>query len=637
MSRFIYKQVVGDSGFREVQPTQDAEHWITVHPNGKQHKGSPVLINGAGQIIGGAGGKLTGKFVKPTSKSKARPGTEQQNAPSIWLGPAQKQATKPAAAKPAAPPAQAPKAATTTTAPKPAATPTAKPAATTQPTTTTTTQPPQSGTHQGPSNTTMPTTQLSAQEAYEKKKAEWQQKSAEAFKQSESAKTKEEHIAAMNAHAEMHKKWKSWMNTKNANEHAKQYHVHKKEAARLAREEVKAKRKVEGVSHLEQFYSGKTPEQISTHLSGKYNLAFSNGVSSSIEKQLKELNWQFHYPKPGQPKLEGKEYLEKSEELRKQLSSDPTYRLKGVTPIDITTNTASAKAMRQMLGHLDRSLELLEATGFNIKDVLAKTKVQFVSATTGKHNGVAWQRGMNDEQSYFAVHPIKRGKEDIEQVAAAKARAEAGQARWSVSSASDDPARATIVHELAHAVGLNGKVNSPKRLQDILSRMFPGDLKGMREWIRSNISEYATSNIKETDAELAAMVTDPNYKRGTLPKELEAHVDWLFNRNGAGEVRNVPQQEKKQPPKPIDFTQTSASIRNTLKTANVKARVRVAPGGGVIQVFIPPNETFTREEQRTILETAKQAGLSFVRGLQIDPDQYLANKTEFNFYPNPQR
>ena len=51
-----------------------------------------------------------------------------------------------------------------------------------------------------------------------------------------------------------------------------------------------------------------------------------------------------------------------------------------------------------------------------------------------------------------------------------------------------------------------------------------------REWIRENISEYATSNIHELDAELAAMVTDPDYKRGTLPKQLEDHVDWLFER-----------------------------------------------------------------------------------------------------------
>lgn len=46
-----------------------------------------MLINGAGQIIGGAGGKLTGKFVKPKSKSEGRAGTEGQHAPAIWLGP----------------------------------------------------------------------------------------------------------------------------------------------------------------------------------------------------------------------------------------------------------------------------------------------------------------------------------------------------------------------------------------------------------------------------------------------------------------------------------------------------------------------------------------------------------------------
>ena len=116
MSKLMYKRVVGAVGFT------DAEHWITLHPNGKGNgKGQPALINGAGQIIGGAGGKLNGKVVSPKSKSPERRGTETQHAPAIWLGPAKKEppptpapkARKPIAkptAKPEAPKAEQPKA-----------------------------------------------------------------------------------------------------------------------------------------------------------------------------------------------------------------------------------------------------------------------------------------------------------------------------------------------------------------------------------------------------------------------------------------------------------------------------------------------------------------------------------------------
>lgn len=58
----------------------DAEHWVTLH-GGKtsegEHTGTPVLIDGSGRIIGGAGGKLTGKTldrVKSKSKDVEKPG-----------------------------------------------------------------------------------------------------------------------------------------------------------------------------------------------------------------------------------------------------------------------------------------------------------------------------------------------------------------------------------------------------------------------------------------------------------------------------------------------------------------------------------------------------------------------------------
>lgn len=53
----------------------DAEHWITVHPNGREEKGEPLLIEGSNGhyvVKGGAGGKLNGKVVNPKSMSKGK-------------------------------------------------------------------------------------------------------------------------------------------------------------------------------------------------------------------------------------------------------------------------------------------------------------------------------------------------------------------------------------------------------------------------------------------------------------------------------------------------------------------------------------------------------------------------------------
>ena len=187
--------------------------------------------------------------------------------------------------------------------------------------------------------------------------------------------------------------------------------------------------------------------------------------------------------------------------------------------------------MREVITHVDNAMENLAAQGFDIKKALSKADVHFVAGSTGAAHGHAWGGNMFGEgkTGYFSISPSKRGKFNQEQADRHAARVAAGEPRWSVSSSSKDQTRATIVHELAHALGLREGIESHKRLGGILEKMHP-NFADRRKWIRENISEYATKNIKETDAELAAMVTEPDYKRGTLPKELEDHVDWLFER-----------------------------------------------------------------------------------------------------------
>ena len=54
----------------------DGERWITVHPNGKENKGSPVKIDGeTGEVLAGMGGKFTGKHISAVPKR----GKEEQH------------------------------------------------------------------------------------------------------------------------------------------------------------------------------------------------------------------------------------------------------------------------------------------------------------------------------------------------------------------------------------------------------------------------------------------------------------------------------------------------------------------------------------------------------------------------------
>lgn len=70
---------------------QDAAKWITVHPNGKgltktgeKAKGQPVLIDGeTGEVLGGMGGKFTGRHISAVPKR----GKEEQHGAqlAIWF------------------------------------------------------------------------------------------------------------------------------------------------------------------------------------------------------------------------------------------------------------------------------------------------------------------------------------------------------------------------------------------------------------------------------------------------------------------------------------------------------------------------------------------------------------------------
>lgn len=82
----------------------------------------------------------------------------------------------------------------------------------------------------------------------------------------------------------------------------------------------------------------------------------------------------------------------------------------------------------------------------------------------------------------------------------------------------------------------------------------------------------------------------------------------------------------------MTITEKAAHLRSRIKHAGIKARVRVAPGGGSIQVNAPAfGVEFDENAQRQIRFIAKVIGYTLVRGMEINVEQ-MTNPCEFNFY-----
>lgn len=78
---------------------------------------------------------------------------------------------------------------------------------------------------------------------------------------------------------------------------------------------------------------------------------------------------------------------------------------------------------------------------------------------------------------------------------------------------------------------------------------------------------------------------------------------------------------------PMGLTQMAAHIRKRVKYEGIKARVRVAPGGGFIQVFpVTYDAVFSEADQRTIRHIAQCNRLTKPRGEPID----LERMTDFH-------
>jgi uncharacterized protein len=482
------------------------DRWITVHPHGKEVKpGQPVLLSEGGEVLGGMGGRFTGKHIKDVRGGKREPPAPTKGAHEL-ASEAAEAATKHA------------EAAGTAQAHSDAGTAHFKAM-----------QAHYEHAHGQPAG--------AAWEAYmhHHKESERHNAIAEGIAKHEAAKqdyedkaknanelsTKanqsgvyEDHLEAYKAHIraqeaaedladavddpDQRKKYQDA-----AAMHGEQYRHHGKERSRLiqeqmdkAKKEAKTKKKEFGKTEAATRFVGSSVADITEHFKSNYGLGFANATDR------------------------------------------PTRYVRSAKDVDVTAKGAASKSVRQTLGRVDEALKTLISSGFRIKEELAKHKVQFASATVGKSMGLAWQDPVTGIGN-FAISPKLTDPALMERQRQFTAqRLKAGKPRftWGADQSDEEQVRSTIVHELAHALGLQKSKESPHRLLDILKKLVPGEgTEGQiarGRWVKQNISEYAGTNIKETDAELAAMVTSPFYKRGTLPKELEDHVDWLFNHEG---------------------------------------------------------------------------------------------------------
>ena len=81
----------------------------------------------------------------------------------------------------------------------------------------------------------------------------------------------------------------------------------------------------------------------------------------------------------------------------------------------------------------------------------------------------------------------------------------------------------------------------------------------------------------------------------------------------------------------MNTKQMTAHLRNRIKVAGVKARVRFWPDGQ-IQVFAPAyGVEFSEDEQRAVRHIAVCNRLTLIRAQPINVEQ-MTNPTEFSFY-----
>ena len=477
------------------------EHWITVHPNGKDHKGDALLIEGSSDggytVKGGAGGKLNGETITPKSMSNGRLSGASAPAASGREGHEAAYNKSHGAAKAA---------------------------------------------EEGPTHREhLASAMRSAEQVHEHARKAAEAATAVADATSAGAKTTEQHGLANKAHNDAVTAWMDASNWAKRAENGRAAeaqvmarhhslkageHLYKYRLAQR-REENKAKTEKfqqSAVGHekaqVEKRFEKSSLDDITKHFKDNHGLDFQNGSNAGkAHKAAKKAFYKDWSALSNEQKQHRVDELNALNAAARASGPMP----KSHTPHDLTDGSANAKASRKALGHLADALEHLESQGYDVKAALANAPVTFHPGSTGKAIGHAWQVG---GRGHLGLSGAKTNDEwHAEQEKRNEARAARGKGPWIVGH----DFRTVAIHELAHAIGMQAHVNSPEKLQQTLKALIPDPTERAR-FVLDNISEYGASNRYETDAELAAKVTHPTYVKGSLPKELEDHVADLFHK-----------------------------------------------------------------------------------------------------------
>ena len=210
----------------------------------------------------------------------------------------------------------------------------------------------------------------------------------------------------------------------------------------------------------------------------------------------------------------------------KQLSKyqDPHHH-QGIQGINIEDSDQPSDNQRTMLGHLNSTCAQLAKRGYNIKSVAKANNTKMYMGTPEDQDEIEGTSWVDSDSSYFCVsHSVLSGERFAKfQKARATMKMKDGVRQcttWLAKTAAEY-IQIVTTHELALSVGGS---EAADRLVDILI-----DLNLDRIWFGNKVSRYGTVNKYVMNAELAAYVTNLHYETGTLPKELEAHVKWLFS------------------------------------------------------------------------------------------------------------
>jgi phage-related protein (TIGR01555 family) len=358
-------------------------------------------------------------------------------------------------------------------------------------------------------------------------------KSAEAHKAAAQA-----HIAALKAHeaARENPRVVSLLEQ----HHRKQYVDHMKKFEAIDNKERAAARvdtyfspeQKTRLANIEKKYASTPVEDIKTDLHNRFGLNFRDGGDAAT-KAYNEAYWTHSKTQAGMTdgqRDESEANVAKLRDIARQASVGNVGKLQHHS-MNATDKLGAkhAENARKALGHVSAALEHLESSGFNIKEVLSRNNIAFVPGTASQYGGISWQ---HNGTGHFNLSSSKINPTDLSQYAnTAKQRAEKGLPKWTADAGrpAEEIPMFTAIHELAHAIGMHPGNGSVHRLDMMLREKFPRKSDRV-EWVKNNISEYATENQYEADAELASMVAGPGYVRGTLPVEFENHVDTLFGR-----------------------------------------------------------------------------------------------------------